>query len=306
MKKKTIIKVLSGVLCLTIMMSVTAFAGTTDIKLDSSAAVDKVSVTEEEQQQYTIEEGTVTSVENKGEYYRLEITNDNMGMIFNIKDKAFVIDQKSNKRLTVKEIKKDMKLAAILPTNAAMTLSIPAQTSAAVGFIIKSNEGSFDMSLYNSDLVNAKNTLKLNISDNTQIVDAQGSKRLYSAEDIKNSECVVLYTIATRSIPAQTLPEMVIILDKRQQKETVDSKYIALREAAEGKGYKVQWTSNEKPIVLTKNDMTVEITIGSDGLKFTHLTKDIKALDRINKMDLPVVLENGQTMVSDSFITALE
>jgi len=50
----------------------------------------------------------------------------------------------------------------------------------------------------------------------------------------------------------------------------------------------------------------VEITIGSDGCKFTHLTKDIKALDRMDKMDLPVVLENGQTMVSDSFVNALE
>ncbi|MBE6035365.1 MAG: copper amine oxidase N-terminal domain-containing protein [Clostridiales bacterium] len=307
MKKKAIIEILSGVLCLTMLMSATVFAETGLKKISSETENNIISEEVKQQaEQYITEEGIITQAEDKGEYCRVQIDNDNMGMIFYIDEDAFIIDQQSGKRLTAKDLKSNMRITAILPAKAPMTLSLPPQTSQAVGFIIRSDNGSMDLSLYNDSLVNKNNTLKLNLSENTKIVDAKGSDKVFTAEDIKNNECAVLYTVSTRSIPAQTAPEMVIILDKENQLQPSEPEYVSLRNEAEAKGYKVEWTSNKKPIVLTKNDMKIEITVGSDGFEFTHRTKDMKALDQLEKMDLPMVLKNGQAMVSSNFIDALE
>lgn len=307
MKKKAIIKILSGVLCLTMLMSATAFAET-GIKKDLvPTANNTVSQNVKQQDEpYLTEEGIITSTEEKEESYRVQIDNDKMGMIFYISKDAFIIDQKSGKRLTAKDLKNQMKITAILPANAPMTLSLPPQTSQAVGFIVRSDTGSMNVSLYNDTLVNKDNTLKLNLSEYTQIVDAKGNDKMYTAKDIRNKECVVLYTVSTKSIPAQTVPEMVIIFDKDNKPETSEAKYVSLRSEAEAKGYKVEWTSHKKPVVLTKNDMKIELTMGSDEFKFTHLTKDLKPLDQMDKMDLPAALKGEQTVVSNHFIEALE
>ncbi|QAT43605.1 copper amine oxidase N-terminal domain-containing protein [Aminipila luticellarii] len=313
MKKKSIMKILSGVLCLTMLMSVTAFAEAGNQKAADQKVNQVISVSEDEKQQehqYITEEGTISSVEDQGDYYRVQIENDKIGMIFYMDQKAFVVDQKSGKRLEAKDLKKDMRITAILPANAVMTMSIPPQTSQAVGFIIREDSSAMDVSVYDDALVNQDNTLKLNLSEDTQIVDAKGSDKAFTAADIKNKACVVLYTISTRSIPAQTAPEMVIILDDQAEAQVPpvkeDPKYVPLRSAAEAKGYKVEWTSNQKPVVLTKNDMKIELTIGEAEFTFTHLTKDIKELDRLDKMDLSPALKDGYTVVSSSFIDALE
>ncbi len=88
--------------------------------------------------------------------------------------------------------------------------------------------------------------------------------------------------------------------------DEADDTYVELRTLAEEKGYTVTWTSNKKPIILTKDDITAEITIGSDEFTYTHMTRDIQPLDRMEKLSLSVKLENGKTMVPKSFVDALK
>lgn len=347
MKKKSILKILSGAVCLSMMMSITAFAAsdvvylplltesqsaktadsdvvylpqlTADVNDKGTGAAD-----ERQESEYVVRSGIITEVQDMGEYHRIQVGDFDNGIIFNVRPEVFAVDQKTGKKTAIKDLAKDMSITAVIPANVPMALSLPPQTSGAVAFIINSEGASVDVSLYDEELINKENSLKLNLSDDTVIVDTEGTEKIYSAEDVKGKNCVVLYTVTTRSIPAQTNPEMVIILgdssnDELAQPEAagtesteaapteaVKSEYKALREAAEAKGYEIQWTSNKKPIIMTKNDMTIEITIGSNEFTFTHMTKDLKALDRMEKMDMPVVLENGRTMVSSSFIDALE
>lgn len=322
MKKNSIIRILTGTLCLAMMMSVTTAAFAADNStVNTSGSIPAVK-TEEAQVvgDYRTEEGTISSVEAKDGYYQVVLSNENMGVIFNAKEDVFVFDQNTGKTISVKDLKKDMKLVAVMPSNTPMTLSLPPQISGAIAFVVKADNASIDVSLYNDNLTNASNSLKLNISEDTKIIDIKGTKKIYKEEDLKGQECIVLYKYTTRSIPAQTSPETVIVLDKIatdvvtevktkdevSTKAVSDDSYVELRSAAEAKGYKVEWQSNKKPIVLTKNDMRIELNIGSSEFTFTHKTKDLKALDKMTKLDMPVALEKGKTVIQSSFIEALE
>ena len=68
----------------------------------------------------------------------------------------------------------------------------------------------------------------------------------------------------------------------------------------------MEWTSNKAPIVLTKDDMTIEITAGSDAFTFKHMTLDMQPLDHMEKLSLPAKLENGKTMVPADFVEAMK
>lgn len=303
MKKFSTLKKITTTILLVALMTTTVFAATST-KADLMPAPEETS--------NMLVSGTVTSIEIGKEFNTIEITNDNMGMIFHVGKTIFVIDQKTNKILSVNDIKKGMKITVVLDKMAPMTMSIPAQTNGAVGIVILSESGSVGLSIFNGDLVNLENTLQLNIGPNTQILHQNGSKMIFGAEDLKGQECLVLYSIATLSIPAQTNPEFVMILngsvvdsDGDTVIVKVDASYLPLRALAEAKGFDVKWVSHKKPIILSKDDMKIELLIGETSFTFTHMTRDIKPLDLMKALDLAVLLKDGVTMVPDTFIDAL-
>ena len=58
--------------------------------------------------------------------------------------------------------------------------------------------------------------MKLNIGENTVIMNTKGEQRVFTAEDIKNKNVAVIYDVTTRSIPAQTTPLFVMILEDKE------------------------------------------------------------------------------------------
>lgn len=319
-------KTFVGALILGIMTTSTAFAAANyDISPINLTDEDYAQMEEMAQADYISKEGIVASVEKHEDYYTIEVKNlegDEIEMIYNVSPDTYTISQTENGVVSLSEIKEGMRIAAVLSKNAPMTMSLPAQASDVTAFVIL-GEGSVNVSQFNNELINAENTLQLNISEETNILNINGTRMILSAEDIKNENCIVLYTMATRSIPAQTVPETVVILENLDEMAAMDEisedtqhtpvvmsdvqdSYVELRKEAEAKGYKVEWSGNKKPIVLTKDDMRVEITQGSADFNFTHNTRDIKALDRMEKMSMSVKLENNKTMVAKSFIDALE
>jgi hypothetical protein len=307
MKKMKTLKRITTAILLVTLMGTTAFAATT-AKPDLMPAPEETS--------NMLVSGTVVDVEMGKEYNTIEITNDNMGMIFHVNKTVFVVDQTSTKILSVNDIKKDIKITVVLDKMSPMTMSIPGQTNGAIGIVILSDSGSLDLSIYNGDLINLENTLALNISSTTQIIHENGSKMIFGPEDLKGKEALVIYSIATLSIPAQTSPDMVVILngaDKNINENTAvevtdraaKAVYVPLRALAEGKGYEVKWQSHVLPILLSKDDIKIELLIDQTSFVFTHMTKDIKPLDRMSKLDLAVLLDSGITMVPDTFIEAL-
>ncbi len=309
MKNKKALKRITTTILLVALMTTTVFAATATTTKDVYPAPEESS--------NMLVSGTVTSVTVGDEYNTIEITNDTGGMVFHMNKTVFVVDQRTNTLFSLKAIKKAMEISVVLDKNSPMTLSLPGQTNGAIGIVILSDMGSIDLSIYNDELVNLENTLALNIHSTTQIAHEKGLKMIFGTEDLKGAECLVLYSAATRSIPAQTTPEFVMILNGSEDGVATDTRdievldgasianYLPLRTLAEAKGYEVKWVSHAKPIILSKDDMRIEILIGETSFAFTHMTKDIKPLDRMSKLDLVVQLDKGTTMVPNTFIDAL-
>lgn len=293
MKKNKIIKLTACTLLSVTLLTTIAFAQTPDTQtpiLISAPIQDALT-------QNKLVSGTVSDIKMHKDSYTITIENDDMGMVFSVSPHIFIIDQNTKKYTQIEEIKVGTKLTAIIDKMAPMTLSIPPMTSGVAGFILNSDVGSVDLSVYNDKLVNVENTLALKINKDTTIVSENGAKRLYTADDLKQKECLVLYSISTRSIPAQTTPEFVMIMN---EKEKTDD-YVPLRSFAEEKGYSVSWTANDKPIQLKKENITISISIGKTGFEYTTEENANSA----KEMEFAPKLENGVTLVPESFIDSL-
>jgi hypothetical protein len=63
--------------------------------------------------------------------------------------------------------------------------------------------------VFDKDLISSDKSLKLNISDKTEIISQDG--KAFEGE-LANRKLVVLYGVSSKSIPAQTNPSKVIVL----------------------------------------------------------------------------------------------
>lgn len=93
-------------------------------------------------------------------------------------------------------------------TDAPAPLIYPPQFSAAVA-AKNLQDRMIDVSFYNASLTNAEQTLRLNLD---RSVEVRTTNNQFFQGSPANRNLVVLYSISTRSIPAQTTPERVIVL----------------------------------------------------------------------------------------------
>lgn len=93
-------------------------------------------------------------------------------------------------------------------TDAPVPLIYPPQYTAAV-VAQEKNGRMVDVGYYNNSMVNEGQTLQLNIDGS---VDIRTTNNQYFQGNPANHNLVVIYESSTRSIPAQTTPEEVIVL----------------------------------------------------------------------------------------------
>ena len=82
---------------------------------------------------------------------------------------------------------------------------------------VNTDSRSVKVDLFDENLISSDNNLKLNISADTQIVMPDG--KAFRGE-LANKKLVVIYNISTRSIPAQTTPARIIVLDVSDKGKT--------------------------------------------------------------------------------------
>ena len=88
-----------------------------------------------------------------------------------------------------------------------------------VAVVLGDYEGSIAVDVFNENggdetgesLINEFATLVLNVGDDTEIVDKDGNK--LEKTDVAGKLAVVYYTVTTRSLPPQTTPEKIVVLD---------------------------------------------------------------------------------------------
>lgn len=132
-------------------------------------------------------------------------------------ENTLVYTAKGEKK-SLSDIKKDSAITVFTGSYTPAPLIMPPQYQADVIIINDAEQiGSVDVDTYLADgdrLVNAANSLVLNIGDTTEITDVEGAKA--EKDTLANCDLIVFYTMTTRSIPAQTTPEKVIVLGENE------------------------------------------------------------------------------------------
>lgn len=177
-----------------------------------------------------------------------------------IKDTYYINDEK---------IRIGSKVTGYYDANAMMIMIYPPQY-VAVAVMVSNSEQNIKVDLFDTDLVSADNLLKLNISNDTEIVLKEGKE---FKGDLKNRKLAVFYGASTRSIPAQTNPDKIVVLSDAIVPDEDSNSYYA---SFKGRVTKMSSLKNDKNLTQItledKDGMEAIFTISKD----TYQTNDEK------------------------------
>lgn len=235
----------------------------------------------------------------------------NQELIFHIGEDVLVTNMDKNLEDKKSELKEDMEIIAFYGKNTPMTMSIPGQLTPEV-IVIKDNDSlTAKVDEFDEELVSSDNTLKLNLEN----VDKYANKKL-----------LVMYGISTKSIPAQTSPEIIMelgeveleveepeedegteeinVLDKikidnkvikmNMYRDSQDVLMVPVRDLTESLGYELIWNGKEKPMEITKGAQWTKITLDKNSYSFAKMAEF--------KLESAPILKDSTTYVPVSFI----
>jgi len=255
-------------------------------------------------------------VRENATYYTV-VEGDQTNMVVVDKD-SFVFDNTGKEA----KLQKGDKVSAYSYAKKPMLAIYPPQYNPEMIIVETEEMGSVEVDFFNKDLVDTDNYLKLNVGEDTKIESASGKE--LKASDLAEQHLVVFYTIATMSIPAQTPPSKVIVLDNIEKEEPIEvdpvptpepapsdsaiqeiiqndfyevegTKMVPLRLIVEELGFKVEVTP--KGAIISKGAVSYTITRGQKEYGYN---KAIRQFDVA-----PALLENGKTYVSVKFVEEL-
>lgn len=257
---------------------------------------------------YSTLKGTITAVTvNEDSTARITFQSEERGeIIFNEASDCMVIIDGAVK--TLADLKEGMTATIVMDDFAPMTMSLPPQTSGAAAIVVDGETPTTTVvEKFNDELVGGD--VKLIIDETVQILDIRGTRQILTADDIKGHKAIAVYGVSTKSIPAQTTPYLVVILDNAEETteatdttettKTSDADKAAdtvlpLRATLEEMGYTIEWTSNDAPIVITKDDVNLSVSIDSDtvvvdGDMAYQLSSDVTIVDGVTYIPADLV-----------------
>lgn len=254
-----------------------------------------------QQPEYINFEGKITEINHGDNTFSIKVMSDEKdpynGMVFHINEKVVLLNDETKDFVSKDTLKKGDLVSGYYGKDTIMALSMPPQLSPDVIIVKESKEPSFiKVDKFNKELVSSDNQLKINQSEDTIIVDKDGNK--VEKENIVDKDLIVFYTISTRSIPAQTTPEKIVVMDKEdevvdkfeikildkmiiEEKEITLDKFIyenekgvmmiPLRQIAETLEYKVTWNNETRAAELTKGAQWTSVKVGEDNYNFAKM-----------------------------------
>ena len=166
-------------------------------------------------------------------------------------------------------------------------------------------------SYFDESLTSIDNNLKLNISDSSVLIDKHGKS--IDIEKLKNKDLVVVYDVSTKSIPAQTNPKQVIMLEKDADEmpvkdealeKIIDSGYMAngvnmipLKQVADHFGYETAWDNATKTVTLRKENSSFTVTIGQQMYGYNK---------SLQKFEVSPEIKDARTYVPESILELLQ
>ncbi len=294
--KKNLTKVMAMGMVLTMLGTATAFAeAPAVISATENTSIETI-MAEAQEAAFISQSGKVVSVEasfTEG-VQLVTIDNEQGGLRFAVDSNTIVVNREDGAYLTAADLTEGMEVAVVYDAFGPMGMSMPPYLGQVTAVVANADAGFFTVGHFDNDLTDMKNMLKLNISENTDIQNLQGARIRLTAEDVKGQDALVFYGATTRSIPAQTTPSFVLLLTTAEvptgATELETATMVPLRETAEANGYTVKWQGKNKPILLEKAGVSMEITVGSD----TYVVDGDMAM----KAAMPSELKGGVAYVS--------
>ena len=258
--------------------------------------------------------GTIENVEKREDSTYYTVKEEENTNVFVVNDDTLVFDN------TGKEVKlqKGDKVTAYTYANKPMLMIYPPQYNPEVIIVETKEMGTVEVDFFNKELVNTDNTLKLNVGKETELLSLSGKK--VKDEDLAEQHLLVFYTIATMSIPAQTPPSKVVVLDTIAQEpgevdpgetdpskaavqeiinkdfyEVEGTKMVPLRLIAEELGFKVESTG--KGAIISKGALSYTITRDQKEYGYNKALRYFKVA--------PALLEPTKTYVPVEFVEEL-
>ncbi|MED3573929.1 copper amine oxidase N-terminal domain-containing protein [Cytobacillus praedii] len=253
--------------------------------------------------------GLITEVKKDKESYTLIVKNqeNDSEMHFPLSDKVLLFNSDSTEAFEKNKLVKGLTITAYYDKNKPMLMIYPPRTTPEIIVVNGKDMGQVKVSKFDDQYVSLDNELKLNIAEDTILLNKQGDK--IKKEKLKGKELIVFYDISTRSIPAQTTPKKIIAWDNRdklfeQVQEAVGDDYyikngmklLPIKKVGEHLGYKVKWDSKKATVELGKQNQTIQIYIGKE--KYS-LNRSLRSFEVV-----PAVI-NDAAFVSEEILEVL-
>jgi hypothetical protein len=182
---------------------------------------------------------------------------------------AYIILNKDTYIINNEEIAIGSEVTGYYDANAMMIMIYPPQY-VAVAVMVSNKDQNIKVDLFDKNMISADNSLMLNINKETKVVLKDG--KVFKG-DLKNRKLAVFYGASTRSLPAQTTPNKVVVLSDTIVPDEDDNSYYG---SFTGTVTKITTPKNDKDktkvTLKDKDGMEALFTISKD----TYRTNDEK------------------------------
>lgn len=239
---------------------------------------------------YTSFTGTVKNIEETSEgMIKVYLEDkDNMPAYFILTENTYYVDDV--------KIEEGKEITGYYESGKPTILIYPPQYSIDI-VAAKPTEGFMKADKFDANLISADKQLKLNISTDTEIIWENNTQinwfKAPTVEDLEavltNRKMIVFYDFTTKSIPAQTTPNKIIVLSQQETDplniivndasieapaayiDEAGTVMVPLRAVSEALMHEVTW-NNEKRCVMVGNDVQVKIgerniTVGNANIE---------------------------------------
>lgn len=159
------------------------------------------------------QEGTIGAITTTEEGTEIFVENDNGGLRVMISDMTKVFNAEDTNYMFAEDLEEGMTVTIAYPSNAPMGMSLPPFLGQATAVIANTDATNVAVGLFNEEFFNEDEMLILNVDETTEIAYLNGNRKIATAEDIAGNNAIVFYGMSTRSLPAQTTPAKVLIIE---------------------------------------------------------------------------------------------
>lgn len=264
---------------------------------------------------FTVVQGELEGKEDTEDGVRYGVKEGKEPPVITVTDQTLVFDNAGNPA----QLKEGDDVTAYTAAKNAATDKSPVEYYPDVVIVETDKNGTARVGSFDENLLDKQLELKLNVGDATAVESSSGKE--VTADDLKNQNLLVFSNLDTTSVPAQTTPEKVILLDGGNAADGADAdaedsaalkakieqmmeddhymedgvKMVPLRILAEALGYQVDSTS-----------VGAIVSKGTDEYTITRGQKDYSYNRTVQQFEItPDLRGKTKTYVPSDFIEGL-